>query len=108
MCFSMEADLVAGALLVPIGVLSLRQVREPREIPLASVPLLLGVHQLIEAVVWAGVDGHVSADLAHLAALVYVVIALPLLPTLFPLAVWLIESPARRRVVAPFLAIGVV
>ena len=104
----MEADLVAGALLVPIGVLSLRQVREAREIPLASVPLLLGVHQLVEAVVWAGVDGSVSSRLAHLAALVYVVIALPLLPALFPLAVWLIESPSRRRVVAPFLALGAV
>lgn len=76
----MEADLVAGAVLVPIGVLSLRQVREAREIPLAAVPLLLGVHQLVEAVVWAGVDGLVSARVAHLAALVYVVIALPLLP----------------------------
>jgi len=104
----MEADLVAGAVLVPIGVLSLRQVREAREIPLAAVPLLLGVHQLVEAVVWAGADGLVSVRVAHLAALVYVVIALPLLPTLFPLAVWLIESPSRRRLVAPFLAIGVV
>ncbi|WP_147212934.1 DUF6629 family protein, partial [Nocardioides szechwanensis] len=108
MCFSMEADLVAGAVLLPIGVLSLSHVREPREVPLAALPLLLGVHQLVEAVVWAGVDGSVSSDLAHLAALVYVVIALPLLPTLFPLAVWLIETSSRRRLVVPFLAVGVV
>lgn len=104
----MEADLVAGAALVPIGVLSLRQVREAREIPFAALPLLLGFHQLVESVVWAGVDGSVSSGTAHLAALVYVVIALPLLPTLFPLAVLLIETPSRRRYVAPFLAIGAV
>lgn len=104
----MEADLVAGAVLLPIGVLSLRHVREAREVPFAALPLLLGFHQLVEAVVWAGVDGSVSSDLAHLAALVYVVIALPLLPALFPFAVWLIETPSRRRLVLPFLAIGVV
>lgn len=104
----MGADLVAGAALLPIGALSLRQVREAREIPFAAVPLLLGFHQLVESVVWAGADGSVSSEIAHLAALVYVVIALPLLPTLFPAAVWLIESPARRRLVAPFLALGVV
>lgn len=104
----MEADLVAGAVLLPIGVLSLRHVRAPREVPLASLPLLLGVHQLVEALVWAGVDGSVSPDLAHVAALVYVAIALPLLPTLFPIAVWLIETPSRRRWVLPFLLIGLV
>lgn len=104
----MEADLVAGAVLLPIGALSLSHVKEAREVPLAAIPLLLGFHQLVEAVVWAGVDGSVSSDLAHLAALVYVVIALPLLPTLFPLAVWLIETPVRRRAVVPFLAIGIV
>lgn len=35
-------------------------------------------------------------------------IALPLLPALFPFAVWLIETPSRRRHVLPFLAVGVV
>ncbi|MCW2813920.1 MAG: hypothetical protein JWN84_1375 [Nocardioides sp.] len=105
MCFSVEADLVAGAAIVPLGVLALRHVRHPREVPLASLPLLLGAHQLVEALVWAGVDGHVSADVARAAAWVWVVLALPVLPLLVPVAVWLVEDRHRQRVL-PFVVLG--
>lgn len=108
MCFSMEADLVAGATIVPLGVLTLSHVREAREVPLASVPLLLGLHQLVEAGVWAGVDGSVPAGLAHAAAWVYVVLALPVLPLLVPTAVYLVEDRAHRRRVLPFLVLGAI
>ena len=106
MCFSAEADLVAGAVLVPLGVLTLRQVRARRDLPLASLPLLFGVHQLVEALVWGGIDGDVSAGLARAAAWVYVVFALPVLPLLVPLAVWLVEDPHHRRRVLPFVGVG--
>ena len=105
MCFSVEADLVAGAALVPLGVLSLRQVRSPSDVPLAALPLLFGAHQLVEALVWAGIDGDVSAGLAHAAAWCYVVLALPVLPLLVPVAIYLAEDQHRRRVL-PFVALG--
>ncbi|MDN4171496.1 hypothetical protein QWY28_00920 [Nocardioides sp. SOB77] len=108
MCFSLEADLVAGAALLPVGALALREVRAARELPFAALPLVLATHQLVEAVVWAGVEGHVAAGPAHAAAVAYVVVALPLLPTLLPVAVLLLARPGRRRWVAPFLALGVV
>ena len=108
MCFSVQADLVAGAALLPVAALSLREVRCAREVPFASLPLVFAAHQLIEAVVWAGKDGHVSPGLTHLAAVAYLVIALPLLPTLVPLAVLLLEPRDRRARVAPFVAVGVV
>lgn len=108
MCFSTEADLVAGAVMVPLGVLSLRHVRRPLELPLAALPLLFGLHQLVEALVWAGIDGDVSPGLARTAAWVYVVYALPVLPLLVPVAVWLVQDRLHRRRVAPFVAIGAV
>jgi len=51
-CFSVEADLVAGAALLPIGVVTLREVRHVRELPFAALPLLFAAHQLVEALVW--------------------------------------------------------
>ncbi len=107
MCFSVEADLVAGTALLPVAALSLREVRCAREVPFAALPLLFAGHQLVEAVVWAGAEGHVSGGLQHLAAVAYAVFALPVLPTLVPLAVLLLEPPgsARRRV-APFVGLG--
>lgn len=108
MCFSAEADLVVGLGLLPIAAVALREVRHAREIPFAALPLLFAVHQLIEAVVWAGVDGDVSASVQQAAAVAYLVIAFPLLPILMPLAVLLLEPRGARLRVAPFVALGAV
>lgn len=105
MCFSAGADLVAGAVMVPLGVLSLAQVRAPREVAYAALPLLFGAHQLVESLVWRGAEGEVATSTAHVAAVAYVVFALPVLPVLVPTAVLLLDR-ARRRVIAPFLALG--
>ena len=108
MCFSVEADLVTGAALLPVGALALREVRHVREVPFAAVPLLFAVHQLLEALVWAGVDGDVSPRTQSAAALAYVLIALPVLPILFPLGVLLLEPREARWRVAPFVGLGLV
>jgi hypothetical protein len=107
-CFSTTADVVAGSALVPVAAVSLGQVRQPREVPFAALPAVFAVHQLIESLVWAGQDGDVPAGLAHAAAVAYVVIALPLLPALFPLAVLLVQPSGDRRRAAPFLLLGLV
>ncbi len=89
MCFSVEADVVAGAFLLPMAVVSLREVRQARELPFASLPLLFALHQLAEAVIWATYDEHaVSAPRGHVAVWVYVGFALVVAPTLFPLSGW--------------------
>lgn len=108
MCFSIQADLVSGVALLPVGVLSLREVRHKREIPFAVLPLLFAIHQLIEALVWAGEKGDVSPCVQQTAAFSYVFFALPVLPTLVPLAVLMLESHGSRLRVAPFVALGLV
>ena len=108
MCFSVQADLVAGVVLIPIAALSLHEVRTPRELPFALLPAVFCVHQLIEAVVWLGVDGSVSSEWEAAAALAYVLIALPLLPLLFPVAIVLLEPRDARARVTPFVVLGAV
>jgi hypothetical protein len=108
MCFSLEADLVAGVVLLPVAALSLREVRHAREVPFAALPLLFAAHQLTEAWVWAGVDGDVSTSAQYAAALIYILFAFPVLPTLVPTAVLLLEPRGARLRVAPFIAIGLV
>jgi hypothetical protein len=106
--FSVQSDLAVGIALVPVGIASLREVRHAREVPFAALPLLFAVHQLIEAVVWAAAEGDVSASVGHRAAIAYLVIALPLLPFLVPLAVLLLEPRGARARVAPFVGLGAV
>jgi len=108
-CFSVEADVVAGAILLPMAVVSLREVRHARELPFASLPLLFALHQLAEAVIWATYDEHaVSEPRGHVAVWVYVGFALVVLPTLFPLSVLLLEPQGDRLRVAPFVVLGAV
>lgn len=107
-CFSVQADLVAGAVLAPIAVLSLREVRTRRELPFALLPTVFCVHQLIEALVWLGLDGHVPGWVQAAAALAYVLIALPLLPLLVPTAILLLEPHGFRARTLPFVGLGVI
>jgi Family of unknown function (DUF6629) len=108
MCFSVEADVTVGLVILPVAVAALREVRHVREVPFAALPLLFALHQLVEAVVWAGAEGQVSAQLQHAAATAYLVFALPVLPILVPTAVLLLEPHGARQRVAPFLALGAV
>ena len=108
MCFSPDADAVVGGIVVVIGVDALRHVREPKQILLASLPLLFGLHQLDEAFVWWGLQGHVSESLERIGVWVYLLFALAALPALVPLAVLAVErSPARRRLIGLLSILGI-
>jgi hypothetical protein len=56
-CFSPQADFVAGAVVAGVGVETLRRVRTRRELIVGALPLLFGVHQLVEGFVWLGLRG---------------------------------------------------
>ncbi|MGA5821645.1 DUF6629 family protein [Kitasatospora sp. NPDC094028] len=118
MCWSAQADAVAGGVVAGLGVLCLvraRRAGRPQRLPLAALPLLLGVHQLVEALVWLGADGEAPGALAQAARTAWAVIALPLLPVLVPAGVWCAATepghpagPARRRVLAALALLGAV
>jgi hypothetical protein len=109
-CFSPQADLVGGAVLVVIGVDALRHVRQRRDhLPLAALPLLLAVHQVVEAFAWWGLQGVVPEGLGRVAVWVYLLIAFVVLPVYVPLAVAVLEPPGpRRRLIGGFVALGAV
>jgi len=108
-CFSPEADTLVGAVAVSAGVDALRHVRSARQIPLASLPLLLGVHQFSEALVWWGLQGHLAHSVERVAIWVYVMFAFAVLPIFVPAAVGLVERQvARRRVIVGFGVLGAV
>jgi hypothetical protein len=108
MCWSPTADLVAGTVVGVIAVATVVRTRRPRDLPLACLPLLLGTHQLIEAVVWRGVNGSVGPGTTHLAVLLWMAIAFPLLPAYVPLAVLTALWPQRaaRLRLLPLCAVG--
>lgn len=52
MCFSATASFTAGTALSAVGGLTLRKSRGKAELPLALVPLMFGIQQLSEGVLW--------------------------------------------------------
>jgi hypothetical protein len=109
-CFSPQADVVGGLVICAIGVDAVRHVRRRRELlALAWLPLLLGAHQFIEALVWLWLQGHVPRGIGHVALWAYLLIAFVVLPVFIPLAVIALEPTRRRKaMMVPFALIGAV
>jgi hypothetical protein len=109
-CFSPQADVAGGLVICAIGIDAVRHIRQRREfIALAWIPLLLGAHQFIEALVWLWLQGHLPRGIGHLALWAYLVIAFVVLPVFVPLAVIALEPTGRRKaMMAPFALTGTV
>ena len=110
MCFSPQADVAGGLVIGAIGIYAVRHVRQRREfLALAWIPLLLGAHQFIEALVWLWLQGHVPRGIGHVALWAYLLIAFVVLPVFIPLAVIALEPTRRRKgMMVPFALTGTV
>lgn len=107
MCFSPQADFTAGAVVAGVGVATLRRVRVRRELIVGALPLLFGIHQLVEGFVWLGLRGEISSEVGDTAKQVYIVFAHAILPALVPLGFTLLEPDRRRaRWMWPLVGLG--
>jgi hypothetical protein len=106
MCFSAQADLVAGVVVGGIAVDAMRHVRQPAHKVLVAIPVVLATHQLIETFVWWGLEGDVPHSVWHPALWLYLVIAFGVVPVLVPLAVAALEPAVNRWRMGVFVAIG--
>lgn len=96
MCFSATASFAAGTLLLGAGILTVRSARGARELPLAAIPLLFSIQQLVEGVVWMTFRYEaplLNAAMTH----AYSFFSHVLWPVYVPVAVLLIEPPGWRR-----------
>jgi hypothetical protein len=106
-CFSATANFVGSGILGAVGVVTLTKVKHRRELLFASLPTLFAVHQFIEGFVWLGLDGTLSATVAHDMGAAFMLYAQGLLPFLLPLSVLMFEPNAKsRRQMLPFLVLG--
>lgn len=94
MCFSAAASFAAGGALSVAGGLTIAQVKEKSELPLASIPLLFGIQQAIEGAVWLSFS---SPILNTIATYAYSMFSHVLWPIFVPLSVLLIENDPTRK-----------
>lgn len=94
MCFSAPVSFTASGVLGVTGVLSLSKVKSSREIPLATIPLLFGIQQLIEGFIWLGVG---NGNIGQVFVYGFLFFAYLIWPFYIPLSVWLIEPVSKKK-----------
>lgn len=96
MCFSAPASFIAGTALSAIGLVALRNTRKRTEVPFAMIPLLFGIQQLIEGVIWLTFS-YDAPILKETMTYVYSVFSHVLWPIYVPLAVGIMEAVLWRK-----------
>jgi hypothetical protein len=113
-CFNAAASFAASAVLIPAGIHTLRVAREaePRWLPLAGFPLLFGIQQAMEGVLWLALGdplgrivGVPPGTATPVMALGFLGFAYLLWPVLVPLSARSVEPGPRRRLLFGLLAV---
>lgn len=105
MCLSAPVSFTAAALLIPAGGFTVFQAwrLDRRYAPLAALPVLLGLQQLAEGMIWVAGAGQ-AMDAAELYSLVYMFFAWIAWPVWIPVSVYFLEPPRRRT---PYLVFAI-
>ena len=95
MCFSAETSFIAAAALVPTGLLTMTCAynTDRRYFPLATLPLLFGLQQAMEGMVWLANGNTVEVQRYSLA---YMFFSWMAWPTWVPFSAYFIETERRK------------
>ena len=106
MCFSATASFVAGASLLAIGAMTVKRAERKAELPFAAIPLLFGVQQILEGIIW--LTFRFDAPLLNIIMTnAYSLFSHVLWPIYVPFAVLVLEPVLwRRKALYAFLAVG--
>lgn len=96
MCFSASASFIAGTTLSAAGLATLRMTKRKAEIPFAMIPLLFGLQQITEGMIWLSFRNESSLSNAT-PTLVYSLFSHVLWPIFVPFAVGLLENVSWRQ-----------
>ena len=97
MCFSLEASFAGGVVLSTIGVAAIKKVHVPSQRAFAAIPLVFGIQQFSEGLVWFGLSNPAYAHIEHYGTYMFLFVARVLWPVLMPLSVLLMEEDYKRK-----------
>lgn len=107
MCFSATASFISGTALCAIGIATLKQTKARAEVPFAMIPLLFGIQQLTEGVIWLSFS-HNMPELKRVMTYLYSLFSHVLWPIYVPLSIGIIEVVRwRKKALHVLLVIGI-
>jgi hypothetical protein len=106
MCFSSEASFVSAALLAPTGVYCIKSAlaKNPPFVCLAVVPVIFGLQQFTEGLVWLGYHRG-DTEFTRTAGLAFLAIALAFWPFWIPLCGSVLERRGPKKVLCICFAV---
>jgi hypothetical protein len=106
MCFSATASFIAGGVIAAVGVATLRKTEKKSEIPFASIPLLFGIQQILEGIIWLTFR-YRTPDLNVAMTYTYSMFSHVLWPIFVPFSIVLLENISwRKKTILTFLVAG--
>lgn len=107
MCFSAGASFGASALLIGAGIGSMKRSGSTAMLPFATVPILFGIQQFAEGILWLS---FLNSELApwHVPSIYFFLFfAQVIWPLWVPFSIWLMEpDPTRKRILSYFMILG--
>jgi hypothetical protein len=112
MCFSATASFIVGGSLTVVGVVTLKLAKGRAETPFAAIPLLFGIQQLVEGLLWVSIEQGMP-QLKTAMTYLFTFFSHMLWPLLVPFAVARLESTHtisrwRKNAMWGFRVVGVV
>ena len=105
MCFSAEASFTGSAVISAIGVAGFTRIKRRAEILFAIIPLIFGIQQCAEGVLWVTLKSGSHEGLQSTVTCIFLVTALVIWPTMIPLSIRLMETVKRRKSVLNCLVV---
>lgn len=109
MCFSAHASMISTALLIVMGIVSLKKAYPHKALyAFASIPLFFGIQQAFEWLVWTGFDYNIS-EYIYYGSLGFLFFALIFWPIWIPFSLYQLEHrPNKKKILKWFSIFGVI
>lgn len=108
MCFSASASFSAGIILTTIGVVTIRKTQHPSQLMFACIPLIFGVQQISEGILWLTLPDLNLFDESISTAYIYLFFAQIVWPIWTPISILLLEkNPIRKKILRIFVGSGI-
>ncbi len=109
MCFSATASFTASAVLTVAGVVTIKQVKQPEQFPLALIPIIFAIQQAVEGWIWLLQTHPGPAWLESLLSHIFPIIAYTFWTIWVAYSVRKIETdPWRHTMLSILLIIGII
>jgi hypothetical protein len=97
MCFSASASFGAGVVLTVIGVASIKKTQHPAQLLFSSIPLIFGVQQIAEGVLWLTLPNPEDVNTQKIFTYIFLLFAQVVWPIWVPIAILLVEKSKTRK-----------